>query len=107
MAVGDAHVVSWLSHTSTYTSFFKSHRLLFGHASEVRGKDTLERKFTSTWYQTHYHQVTEPPGRGDNNSLFSLNNSLFSLKTAEVKKSCRNCFLENLCAIFEIAISRL
>ena len=37
------------------------HRLLFSHASaEMRGKNTPERKFTSTRYQTHNHQVMSP-----------------------------------------------
>ena len=49
--------VSWLSHTSTNT-FFQSHGLLFSHASaDVRGENTPERKFASTWYRTHNHQV--------------------------------------------------
>ena len=39
MAVGDAYV-SWLSHTSTNTTFFfESHQLLFSHASAEVGKD--------------------------------------------------------------------
>ena len=42
---------------------FKSHRLLFSHASaEVRGQNMLERKFASMWYQTHNHQVMSLTG---------------------------------------------
>ena len=36
---------------------FQSLLLLFSHASEVRGKNMSERKFASTGYQTHNHQV--------------------------------------------------
>ena len=52
--------VSWLSHTSTNTTF-QSRRLLFSHASaEVRGENTAERKFTSTGSRTQNHQVMSP-----------------------------------------------
>ena len=48
MAVGDT-CVSWLSYTSTNTISFKSHGLLFSHASaEARDKNTPERKVAST-----------------------------------------------------------
>ena len=41
---------------------FQSHLLFFSHASaEVRGKNTQERKFTSTGYGSHNHQVMSPP----------------------------------------------
>ena len=74
MAVDYAHVFpGFLAPVQTQISF-QSHRLLFSHASaEVRGENTLERKFTSTGYQTHNHQVssptrppksTKPPGWG-------------------------------------------
>ena len=60
MAVGDAYVFSWLSHTSTNTAF-QSHKLLFSHASaEVRGENTPERKVASTGDRTHNHQVMSP-----------------------------------------------
>ena len=37
------------------------HRLLFSYASaEVRGENTPERKFASTGYQIHNHQVMSP-----------------------------------------------
>ena len=50
MAVGDAHVLTQLS--------FQSHQLLFSHASaEVRGENMPERKFASTGYRAHNHQV--------------------------------------------------
>ena len=59
MAVGDAHVFpGFLTPVLTHFSF-QSHRLLFSHASaEVRGENSLERKFASTGDQTHNHQVT-------------------------------------------------
>ena len=48
--------VTWLSHSSTNTTFF-----LFSHASaEVRGENTPERKFAPTGYRTHNHQVMSP-----------------------------------------------
>ena len=47
-----------LSHTSRNTTFFPKPWLLFSHASaEVRGENTPEKKFASTSYQTHNHQV--------------------------------------------------
>ena len=54
--------VSWLSYTSTNTTFlFQSQRLLFSHTSaEVRGKNTLERKFASTRDRIHNQQVMSP-----------------------------------------------
>ena len=40
---------------------FESHRLLFSRGSpDVRGEDTPERKFASTGYRTHNHQVMSP-----------------------------------------------
>ena len=58
MAVCDAHVFpGFLTQVETQLSF-QSHRLLFSHASEdARGENTPERKFTSTGYRTHNHQV--------------------------------------------------
>ena len=48
---------------------FQSHWLLFSHTSDVRVKNTPERKFVLPGYQTHNQQVmsqtqltTEPPG---------------------------------------------
>ena len=57
MAVGDAYVfLGFVTQVS-----LQSHRLLFSHASaEVRGENTPERKFASTGYQTHNHQVMSP-----------------------------------------------
>ena len=50
--------VSWLSHTSTNTIFFQSHRLLFSHASaEVKGENMPEKNFASTRSRTHNHLV--------------------------------------------------
>ena len=50
MAVGDAHVFpGFLKPVVTQISF-QSHQLLFSHASEVTGKNMLERKFVSTGY---------------------------------------------------------
>ena len=61
MAVGDAHALpGFLTPVLTQLSF-KSHRLVFSHASaEVRGENTPERKFASTGYRTHNHQVMSP-----------------------------------------------
>ena len=62
MTVGDAHVFSWLFHNSTNTTFF-SKATFFRKPSttaEVRGKNTPERKVTSTGDQTHNHQVMSP-----------------------------------------------
>ena len=58
MAVNDAHVFpNFLTPVLTQRSFH-SHKLLFSHASaEDGGEKTLERKFTSTGYRTHNHQV--------------------------------------------------
>ena len=58
MAVGDAHVLPGFLTPVLKHFFFQSHRLLFSHASaEVRGEKTPERKFASTVYRTHNHQV--------------------------------------------------
>ena len=56
MAVSDAHVFpGFLTPVLTQLFFLKP---LFSHASaEVRGENTLERKFTSTGNGTHNHQV--------------------------------------------------
>ena len=61
MAVGEEHVFpGFLTPVLTQLSF-QSHQLLFSHASaEVRDKNTPERKFASTVYQTHNHQVMSP-----------------------------------------------
>ena len=71
MAVGDAHVFpGFLTPVLTQLSF-QSHRLLFSHASEVRGENTSERKFDATGVElkTTGSRVdtltTEIPGRGD------------------------------------------
>ena len=50
--------VSWLSHTHTNTTYsFRSHRLIFSHASaEVSGENTPERKVASTGDRTHNYQ---------------------------------------------------
>ena len=53
--------VSWLSHTSTNTTFLSKTRLLFSHASaEVRCENTPERKVASTADRTRNHQVMSP-----------------------------------------------
>ena len=72
MVVGDAHVfLGFLISVLTQLSF-QSHQLLSSHASaEVRGKNTLDRKFASNGSGTQNHQVmsptvsTEPPSQGD------------------------------------------
>ena len=57
MAARDAHVFpGFLTPVLTQLSFH-SHQLLFSHASEVKGKTKPEKKFASTRYQTHNHQV--------------------------------------------------
>ena len=43
--------------TSVLTLSFRSHRLLFSHASELKGEHTPDRKFASTGYEAHNHQV--------------------------------------------------
>ena len=45
--------VSWLSHTSTYTTFFPRPQTTFSHGSEVRVVNTPERMFASN---------SQPPG---------------------------------------------
>ena len=57
MAVSDAHVFPGFPTPKLTQLSFQRHRLLFSHASEVRGEYTLARKFASTGYQTHDHQV--------------------------------------------------
>ena len=58
MAVDDAHVFPGFLTPILSQLSFHSHKLLFSLASaEVRGKDTPERKFTSTEYRTRNHQV--------------------------------------------------
>ena len=56
-----AKVISWRSVTHICDTHvfpgFLTNRLLFSQASEVRGENQLERKFASTRYQTHNHQV--------------------------------------------------
>ena len=58
MAVSDPQVFpGFLTPVLTQISF-QSHQLLFSHASaEVRGENTPERKFASTRYKTHNHQI--------------------------------------------------
>ena len=57
---------------------FQSHRLLFLHAlAEVGSENTPERKFTSTGFRTHNHQVMSPARSRLNNpgwatSLWSI-----------------------------------
>ena len=57
MEVGDAHLFPGLLTPEPIQHTFKSQRLLFSHISEVRGGNTPERKFTSTGYRSHNHQV--------------------------------------------------
>ena len=69
-----------LSHPVLTQLSFQSHRLLFSHASaEVRGENMPERKFASTGYQTHNHQVMSltgttlsHPGRAHNINEVSM-----------------------------------
>ena len=88
MAVGDAHVFpGFLTPVLTQLSFL-SYRLLFSHASaEVRGENTLERKFASAGYRTHNHQVMSPdmlttePGGAKNVEKAGLAGSHLKTKT--------------------------
>ena len=58
MAVGDIHVFPGFLTPLLRQLSFQSHQLLFSHAlAEVRGENMPERKFASTGYQTHSHQV--------------------------------------------------
>ena len=58
MAVGDAHVFPRILTPAPTHLSLQSHRLLLSDASaEVRGKNTPERKFASTWYQNHNRRV--------------------------------------------------
>ena len=57
MAVGDAHVFPGLLTPVLTQLSFKSLRLLFSHASEVRGKNKPERKFASNGYRAQIYQV--------------------------------------------------
>ena len=59
MAVGDPHLFpGFLTPEILVTQLsFQSHRILFSHASEVKGENTPEGKFASTGYRTHNHQV--------------------------------------------------
>ena len=61
MAVGDAYVFpGFLTPVLTKLSF-QSHRLLFLHAlAEVRGENTLEKKFACTEYRTRNHHFKSP-----------------------------------------------
>ena len=61
-----AKVISWRSVFPGFLTrvltqlYFQSHRLLFAHASaEARGENKPERKFASTRFRTHNHQVIE------------------------------------------------
>ena len=61
MAVGDAHVFHGFPTPVLTQLSFKSHRLLFSHAStEVRGENTPERKSDLMGYRTHNYQVMSP-----------------------------------------------
>ena len=77
--VSDAHVFpGCLTQLS-----FQSQRLLFSHASvEMRGENMSERKFASTRYQNHNHQVMSltrsplsHPGKAYVNWILKINNS--------------------------------
>ena len=61
MAVGDAHVLpGFFAPVLTHFSF-QGHRLLLSHISaEVSGENKPERRFASTGYRTHNHQVMSP-----------------------------------------------
>ena len=62
MAVADAIVFpGFLAPVLTQLSI-QSHRLLFAHASEVRGENTPKRKLASTGYRTHKHHAMSQAG---------------------------------------------
>ena len=70
--------VSGLSHSSTNTTSFPSHRLLFSHAWEVRGEITLEKKFCLNRVSNSKpldHEsdtlINESPGRGQSSERIS------------------------------------
>ena len=80
MAAGDAHVFpAFLTAVLTQLSF-RSHQLLFSHASaEVRGENRPEGKLVSTGYRTHNHQVMSQtssqlshPGGAENSSAAEI-----------------------------------
>ena len=76
MAVGDARVFHGFLTPELSQLSFQSHRLLFSHASaKVRGENMPERKFASTGYQTHNHQVVNP-GRTWGWKYLQMNNSM-------------------------------
>ena len=79
MVVGDILV----SHTVHVIKFsFQRHWLLFSHASEVRGKNTPQRKFASTGYQTHNHHVmSKQEGQDGPVSLHWLIREIHSYQT--------------------------
>ena len=61
MAVGDAHVLPCFLTLVLTHLFYPSHELLFSHSStEVRGENSLERKFATTQDQTRNNQVMSP-----------------------------------------------
>ena len=78
MAVGDAHVFpGFLTPVLTQISF-QSYRLLFSHASE--------RKFASTGYRTHNHQVMNKTRSPLNHSYGTTGQKC---RLTEIKNSCR------------------
>ena len=61
MAAGDAHVFPGFLTPVLIKLSFQSHRLLFSHGSaQMRDENTPERKFASTGYRTHNHQLMNP-----------------------------------------------
>ena len=89
MAVGDAHVIpGFLTPVLDLTQLSsQSHRLLFSHAVDVRGENTPKRKFASTGYRTHSHQVTSQTRSPLSQSVeeVNINHFHFSAKFAKVK----------------------
>ena len=57
MAAGEALVFSGFLKLVLIQFSFQSYQLLFSHALDVRGENTPKRKFASTRYRTHNHQV--------------------------------------------------
>ena len=95
MAVGDAHAfLGFLTPVLTQHSF-QSHRLLFSHTlAESGGENTPERKFSSTGYRTHNHQVmslTRSPhesSRSDHHQFSVRTRQILRSSQKPVFKSC-------------------
>ena len=86
MAVGDAHVFPG------FLTPVLSRRLLFSHASaEVRGENTPERNFTSSWSRTHNHQVMSlTPGATSRMKMINFSPEYLSLELSKLNRLAHN-----------------